>query len=281
MIRTPPGWGLHILGQTMNPVSRDTTWHTESARPPAVRRIGLDDLGIALRRGWEDFASSRADVIFLCLLYPIAGLLLARMALGHGLLPLVFPLASGFALIGPFFGVGLNEISRQRDRRGHASWADAFSVARSPSFGGILLLGVVLMMMFVFWMTLSEVVYNATLGPNAPASVGSFLHDVTQTPAGWLMAIVGIGTGFAFALVAFTISVVSFPMLLDRPVSIETAVLTSVRVVRENPVTMMAWAGIIALLLVLGSLPALLGLVIVLPVLGHATWHLYRRVVRD
>ncbi|MDR3532930.1 MAG: DUF2189 domain-containing protein [Rhodopila sp.] len=284
MIRTPPGWGADMLSQIYHSItttSHDEGWQRaeRASTAPAVRRIGLADLRWALARGMEDFGASRTDVIFLCVIYPLLGLLLARLASGYNMLPLVFPLASGFALIGPLAAVGLNDMSRRRELGLSAGLADAFGVFRSPSIRGIMLLGVVLMGLFLFWLVLSNAVYNLTLGPLPPESLSGFVHDVLYTTAGRTMAVVGIGAGFLFAVVAFTISVVSFPMLLDRDVSLETAVRTSVKVVQRNPLTMAAWGLIIAASLVIGSIPLLLGLIFVMPVLGHATWHLYRRVV--
>jgi uncharacterized membrane protein len=222
----------------------------------------------------------RTDVVFLCLLYPIAGLVMARVTFGHDMLPLLFPLASGFALLGPLFGVGLNELSRRRQAGQSAGWADAFGVIHGPSFGAILLLGIVLTMMFIFWLTLSQVVYVVTLGPEPPASASAFMHDILHTMLGWTMAIVGIGAGFIIAACAFCISVVSFPLLIDQPVSLETAIGTSLRAVRKNLFVMTVWAALIAAALIVALLPAMLGLIVVLPVLGHTTWHLYRRMVR-
>ena len=278
MIKTPPGWGAHVLTQVYQSV---TTVRSDPAisGPATVRRIGLNDLGWALRRGMDDFAASRTDVIFLCVFYPLVGLLLARVASGYNLLPLVFPLASGFALIGPLAGVGLNEMSRRRELGMRTSWGDAFGVLRSPAIGSIILLGLILLGMLLFWLVMANMVYNMTLGPQAPVSLNGFIHDIIYTPAGHLMALAGVATGFGFALVAFVISVISFPMLLDQTSSLEAAVRTSAQVVARNPLTMAVWGLIIVGSLVAGSIPLLLGLIVVLPVLGHATWHLYRRAV--
>ena len=155
----------------------------------------------------------------------------------------------------------------------------AFGVLRSPSIGSIILLGLLLVMIFVFWLSAAWAIYLVTLGPQAPASVGAFASDVLTTPAGWTMAVVGVGVGFMFAILVLTISAVSFPMLLDQDVGVGHAVRTSVRAVIANPGPMALWGLIIASGLVLGSIPLFIGLVIVLPVLGHSTWHLYRKVV--
>ena len=281
MIKTPPGWGAAALTQayhSMTTVHDDGSVERRSVAP-SVRRIGLSDLRWALACGMRDFAASRTDVVFLCLIYPAFGLLMARIASGYELLPLVFPLASGFALVGPLAAVGLNEMSRRRERGESAGLSDALGVFRSPSIGGIMLLGVTLIVMFLFWLVLSNAIYDLTLGPQPPASLTRFAHDIFHTRAGATMALVGIGTGFVFAAVALTISAVSFPLLLDRKVSLEKAIRTSAKVVAHNPLTMATWGMIIAASLAIGSIPLLLGLIFVLPVLGHATWHLYRRAV--
>ena len=251
----------------------------QGAALPLVRRIGLRDLRDALALGVDDFAANRTDVIFLCLIYPIAGLVLARLASGYGLLPLLFPLAAGFALIGPLAGVGLSEMSRRREQGETLRWQDAFGVLRAPSIGSIALLGALLVAIFVLWLIAAEAIFLATLGPQLPDTVGSFLTEVFATPAGWTLIAAGVGVGFLFALLVLVIGVVSFPLLLDHNVGIDLAVSTSVRAVARNPVVMGVWGLIVAGGLVIGSLPLLVGLAAVLPVLGHATWHLYRKLV--
>jgi uncharacterized membrane protein len=284
VIQSPPAWGWDQLRNAVHEIGSakpDEYWHEGAAASgvPAVRRIGVTDLRDALALGVDDFEANRTDVVFLCVIYPIIGLILGRFASGYGLLPLIFPLASGFALVGPFAAVGLNEMSRRREQGETVSWIDAFRVLRSPAIGAILLLGILLIALFLVWLMVAQIIYVATLGPQPPASVAGFFTDVLTTGAGWAMIGVGIGVGFLFAALVLAISIVSFPLLLDRNVGIGTAVSTSVRVVAANPGTMALWGLVVACGLVLGSLPFFVGLVVVLPVLGHATWHLYRKAV--
>jgi uncharacterized membrane protein len=283
VIQTPPGWGWDRLRVAANQIgsARPEEYWRDGVRddtPPVVRRIGVADLRDVLRRGWADFQANRTDVIFLCVIYPIIGLILSR-AVSGGLLPLLFPLASGFALVGPLAGVGLYEMSRRRERGGEVRWVDAFGVLRAPSIGSIALLGVLLIGLFLLWLVLAQVIYVVTLGPDPPPSASAFFTEVFTTSAGRAMIVVGIAVGFLLALLALSISVVSFPLLLDRNVGIGAAVSTSVRAVAANPAVMALWGFIVACGLVLGSAPLFVGLVVVLPVLGHATWHLYRKVV--
>ena len=246
---------------------------------PTVRRIGLADLKDALARGLADFSAIPTHAVFLCLIYPIVGLVLARAIMGYALLPLLFPLAAGFALVGPFAALGLYEMSRRREQGGNVAWPDAFGVIGSRSFGAIVVLGLLLVAIFLFWLVAAETIYELTLGPEPPTSIGSFARDVFTTGAGWTMILVGVGIGFLFALLVLVISVVSFPLLLDRDVGLGAAVWTSARAVIVNPGPMAIWGLIVTGGLVIGSIPLFLGLIIVMPVLGHATWHLYRAVV--
>lgn len=252
---------------------------TQQAALPVVRRIDMAVLRDVLVKGLSDFAAYRTDVVFICLIYPLAGVLLMWVAFDYELLPLLFPLASGFALIGPIAAVGLYEMSRRREQGDETWWGDAVGVVNSPAFGAIMVLGLALIVIFLLWLVAAQAIYNITLGPQPPASIESFVRDVFTTTAGWVMMVVGIGVGFLFAVLVLSISVVSFPLLLDRDVGVYTAVATSIRAVVLNPRPMAMWGLIVAGGLVLGSVPLLVGLIIVMPVLGHATWHLYRSVV--
>ena len=246
---------------------------------PAVHKINLRDIRDALARGVADFSAMPSHAVFLCLIYPIVGLILARLIVGYAVLPLLFPLAAGFALVGPFAAIGFYELSRQREQGLSPSWQHAFDVLHSPSRGAIAALGLLLLAIFFIWVAVAQAIYTASFGYQPAASIPDFLHRVFTTPAGWALIIVGNGVGFLFALSVLIISVVSFPLLLDRDVGAVEAVLTSVRAVAANPLPMATWGLIVAALLLLGALPFFVGLAVVVPILGHATWHLYRKLV--
>jgi uncharacterized membrane protein len=245
---------------------------------PMVRKIGMMDLRDALAKGVEDFRAIPTHVIFLSIIYPVGALVVAQLTL-NDLFHLFFPLAAGFALIGPVAALGLYELSRRRELGLDLWWTHAFDVRHSRSIVGILSLGVLLIVIFLLWVAVAHAIYVATFGLAPPESIPNFLRQVFTTPAGWTLIVVGNGVGFLFAVLVLMISVVSFPLLLDRNVGAGVAILTSVRVVLRNPVTMAIWGMIIAGLLLIGSLPLFIGLAVVMPVLGHSSWHLYRKVV--
>jgi uncharacterized membrane protein len=253
---------------------------TEAAhRRPVVRRIGLADIKDALARGIDDFRVMPTHAVFLCLIYPVVGIVLARLVMGYEVLSLLFPLAFGFALVGPFAAIGFYELSRRREQGLEISWGDVFDVLHSPSRGAIAALGFLLLTIFVIWIAVAQAIYIANFGYEPAASIPDFIRQIFTTLAGWTLIIVGNFVGFLFAVTVLAISVVSFPLLLDRDVGAVEAVLTSVRAVATNPLIMALWGLIVAGLLLLGSLPLLLGLAVVVPILGHSTWHLYRQVV--
>jgi uncharacterized membrane protein len=244
----------------------------------AINEIGISDLKDALAKGLDDFSAMPTHSIFVIVLYPIIGLLLLRVSFGYDMLPVVFPLLAGFTLLGPFTAIGLYEMSRRREQGLPNSW-EALNVFSLLRIWPIFALGAVLTAIFIAWLIAAMSIYQATLGNWYPPSLTEFINRVLFTPEGRTLIVVGWGVGFGFALITFAISVVSFPMLVDRNVGAATAVATSIRAVAANPFTMAVWGVIVAAGLALGSLPALIGLAIVLPVLGHATWHLYRKLI--
>jgi uncharacterized membrane protein len=254
-------------------------WTTTAATSagPELRRIGLDALGIALRRGWADFLEAPTQLIFLCVLYPAIGLVAGTLAAGGDAMHLLYPMAAGFALVGPITALGLYEISRRRERGEKASWRNVFDVLRSPAIGDIVALGLVLVVLFLLWLWAADAIWRATVGA-LPAGIGLWTA-LTGTAEGGRMILIGNLVGFVFAVPVLVATTLSFPMLLDRGGGLVRAVATSARAFMVNPLPMAAWGLVVAALLLLGSLPLFVGLAVVLPVLGHATWHLYRLVV--
>jgi uncharacterized membrane protein len=252
---------------------------SDSPDLPAVRKITFADLHDALANGWDDFMHKPGHVLVITVIYPVIGLFLFRLTFGYNLLPLLFPLAAGFALVGPFAALGFYEISRQRERGLDPSLWSVLNFVGHHSRGAILALGALLMVIFFGWILAAKVIFEDIFGQEPVTSLSGFVHQVFETPEGVTLMIAGNLIGFLFALLCFSISVVSFPLLVDRDVSAIVAIVTSLKAIATNPLTMLAWAAIIVAALIVGSLPALIGLTIVLPVLGHASWHLYRKVV--
>ena len=250
-----------------------------STAQPIVRKIGMADLKDALAKGLADFNAMPTHLVFLCIIYPIVTLIAARTYAGYDVLPLVFPLLAGYTIIGPLVATGMYELSRRREQGLDTSLARTFDVLRSPSILAIATLGAGLMLVYFAWLGAAWTIYLLIFGSAVPASILGFVDQIFTTSAGWTLIIVGSGVGFLFATLAFTLSVMSFPMLLDRDVGIVTAVQTSIRAVLANPIPMGIWGFVIAATLFIGALPVFMGLAVALPVIGHAAWHLYRKVV--
>ena len=252
-----------------------------AARYPEVRHIEIGDLYDCLRAGWEDFMAKPSHVVFIVIVYPLIGVVLAAWTSGANALPMLFPLASGFALLGPFAAIGLYEISRRRELGLDASWRHALSLRRSPALPSIAAVGAMLFAIFIAWLLAAQGLYTALLGPRPPASLAVLATQLLFSAEGWMLIVAGNAIGLLFALVVLSTTVVAFPLLIDRDPGAWVAITTSARAFAANPAPMLAWGFVVALMLVLGSLPLFAGLVVVIPVLGHATWHLYRKVVAD
>ncbi|WIY53091.1 DUF2189 domain-containing protein [Devosia sp. YIM 151766] len=246
---------------------------------PVIRTIRLADLGEALRRGAEDFWAKPSHYILLMLIYPIIGIVLTVWMNGYQTWPLLYPLVGGFALIGPIAALPLYEISRRREAGLEASWRDALNVLRSPALYSILAVGIMLLALFTLWLSAAQALYESLFGSVPPHTLTGLIAQVTGTPGGTTLILVGTGLGALFALVVLCTSVIAFPLLLDRDVGAYVAVETSLRAVLHNPVPMLAWGIIVGAGLFIGALPVFVGLAVVLPIFGHATWHLYRKLV--
>ncbi|MBM3529235.1 MAG: DUF2189 domain-containing protein [Alphaproteobacteria bacterium] len=245
---------------------------------PVVRRIAARDIAEALAAGLRDFRAMPFYGLMFGALYAVGGIAIVLSVTALGMTYLAYPLAAGFALIGPFVAAGLYEVSRQRETGGTPSLAGIWSAIRSrPEIGWM---AFVTLFIFVIWMYQVRFLMALFLGLNASfSSLQQFLTVVLTTTEGLLFLGIGNVVGAILSLLLFSLTVVSFPLLLDREVDFVTAMITSVRAVVTSPAPMIGWAAVIVVLLIVSVLPFFLGLLVTLPVLGHATWHLYRRVV--
>jgi uncharacterized membrane protein len=254
----------------------------EATPPYRIRRIGAADLDWALAEGWRDFRDKRGDILVLALLYPVLGFAAAAVTIDDRLLPLFFPLVAGVSILGPAAASGFYEIAKRREAGLDSSWIHFLDPFRGPARTSLALLTGGLALLFLAWLAIAAMIAASTIGFGPAAGVAGasdFIDRVLYTPQGWTMIILGNLTGFAFAVVTLVFALVSFPMAVDVAADPWTAVTTSIRAVRRNPDVTISWGLRVAGLLVLGSLPAFMGLAIVLPVLGYATWHLYTRIV--
>lgn len=254
---------------------------------PAIRRIRSADLDWALAQGWRDFREMRGDIVFLPLVYPLAGFFALTLAVNASFVPMVFPAVAGLTILGPAVSAGFYEFARRRDAGQDLTWIHFFDPLRRPTRAGLLLLTSGLIIIFALWLTAAFLVYRGTIAAGYHATVDAggdlavraFIRSLFGTSAGWTMIILGNLIGLAFAAVTLALTFVSFPMVVDRRGGALAAVLTSLRVARLNPGATADWGLRVALLLAIGCIPLFVGLPIVLPVLGYATWRLYTRAV--
>jgi uncharacterized membrane protein len=245
---------------------------------PVVRHVTVADIAEALIQGMRDFQAYPIYGLVLGGLYAAGGTVIVLCLTAFGMVYFAYPLAAGFALIGPFVAIGLYEISRRRERGEPVSIPAIWSTVRSRSEIGWM--AFVSLFFFVVWMYQVRLLIALILGLHASfSSLSEFITVLLTTNEGLLFLIIGNLEGAVLSLILFSLTVVSFPLLLDREVDFVTAMVTSVRAVVASPLPMIGWAAAITVLLVVSTIPWFLGLLVTLPVLGHATWHLYRRIV--
>ncbi|MGL4314777.1 MAG: DUF2189 domain-containing protein [Sphingomonas sp.] len=244
-----------------------------------VRRIGFKDVGWALAEGWRDFRAKRGDLIFAGLLYPVICLIAIVTTVNDPLLPLFFPLVAGVSIAGPAVASGFYELARRREDGEDASWSHFLDPLKGRSRLPLLLLTMMLAALFVGWLLAAYVIYDAIFAGSAPMHISDALPRLIGSSEGVSLIVIGNLVGLGFAIVTLVTSWLSFPMVVDKPVDALTAVETSLRAARVNLATLTGWGLCVALLLLVGTIPLGIGLAVVLPWLGYATWHLYTRVV--
>ena len=251
----------------------------EQARVAPVtvaRNLDIIDLRAALAAGWADFKACPAFGLFFGAIYVAAGLLLYFELFARGKFLWLIVASAGFPLLAPFTAVGLYEVSRRREAGLPMSWRAVLGASRGRGDEQILTMGAILFVAFSFWLMIAHGIFAVFM---ADAGVGKEGLELFLSGAGLAMLVVGTIAGALIALAFYAITVISLPLLVDRDYDFVTAIIVSLATVRSNTVVMLIWAVLIASALFVAMLPLFLGLLIVLPVLGHATWHLYRRVV--
>lgn len=247
---------------------------------PRIHTLSVSDLPSVLKLGTEDFLAKPSHGVFITLIYGLIALFTALIGLGENFLPLLFPLLAGSAIIGPLAASGLYELSRRREQGLDYSWHHVFDVIYAPSRAGIAAMGIGLAILFAAWLMSAQLLYTAFMPNSQPDSFVAMWQQVFSSSAGWSLLIVGSAIGFVYSVVVYAATVVSLPMMLHHKVSLGKAVLTSLRAVQQNWRAMAAWYCIVVTMVILGAIPLFLGLAVIAPILGHATWHLYRKTIR-
>ncbi len=247
-----------------------------------IRKIGLGDLFEALRRGYADFGAKPSSAVpLLIVFYALAALIFTLFAFGQEMRYLAFPIVAGFTLIGPIVAIGFFAISRRRERGQSLRWRAAFGFIHTSHFAPVLALSIIMTLLYVGWLYMAELIFFSLFGDGGITSPSAFINEVLTTRQGGALIAYGNFVGFLFAFAAMALSVVAFPLTLDKPVTSLTAIAVSIRAFTANAYVLAVWGLIVVALLALGSALFLIGLAIALPVLGHATWHLYRMLVES
>jgi uncharacterized membrane protein len=252
---------------------------SERAKQVPVRKISDEDLRASLRQGWEDFGDLRGDLVFAGLIYTVIGLAAVVMTASKPLIPFFYPVVAGVALLGPIAAVGFYELARRRESGHEVHWYNFVDVRKRPSVDDMGIVAGLLLVIFVGWLLAAAALYAVIFGWATPTSIGGFLTMVLTTARGWALIVSGLLVGAIFGWFVLALSVASLPMLVDCDVTAADAVRASWRASHANKGEMIRWGVIVAALLVLGSIPAFVGLAFVLPWLGYSTWHLYTRLI--
>ena len=244
---------------------------------PVLNDLSMAAVKASLRDGWADFRAQPGFGLFFGAIYMLGGLLILGFLNQIGAPWMIIPLAIGFPLLGPFVAVGLYEVSRRIHEDEPVTWRGVLAQVfhqRERQLGWM-----AFVVMFIFWIWVYQVrlLFALFLGFKSVSSWDRFIEIVLSTPEGLGFLAVGTVVGAILALVLFATTVISLPLLAERDVDFVTAMITSVAAVVKNPLPMLVFGFIVGVATLLALLPAFLGLLVVLPVLGHATWHLYRR----
>jgi len=242
--------------------------------PIHIHRMTLKDIRDALAAGWDDLQHSRTDALLMGGVFPVGGVIFAAAFVIQGFLPFVFPLLAGFALIGPLATLWFAALSRQREL-GEESVSYVFA---QPRMKQIQRLALIAILIYLAWNAVAGIIYYLTLGSSNADPNAEFFVRVFTTTAGWELIIIGCTVGAVFAVVTLAISAISFAVVIDRPVTAFQAIGISLQAMLQNPLFVLAWGAVVIAGLLIGGVTFLLGMVVVLPVLGHATWHIYRRM---
>ncbi len=248
---------------------------------PHTNPITADTIVTALYRGVGDFRSAPVFGLFFGGIYAVGGLIILGALTVLGARWLIFPVAIGFPLIGPFVAAGLYEVSRQMEKDIQPTWKSVLTVVFQQQRRELGWMAFITLFVFWVWMYQARLLLAIFLGKTSFSTVPAFLTAVTTTPEGLAFLVVGTIVGLLLSLFLFSVSVISMPMLMDRNIDFVTAMITSIRTVVQNPVPMLGWGVVVTCLAVLAMLPFFLGIVLVLPILGHTTWHLYRAAVDE
>ena len=256
---------------------RDICLHSDEI---ITRKITMQDLRQSLREGWQDYSEKPISTFTLLILYyPLFAVIFVMTSMGQDLRYLIFPAVAGFTLIGPVIAIAFFEMSRQKENGLRMSWRKAFGFIHSYSFAPILGLSIVMTMLYAGWLYLAEALYFSLFADTPPASVADFFNQLVTTRHGWALIFYGNLIGFLFSFAAMAFSVIAFPLALDKPVTTLTAVAVSVKAFLDNVWVLGVWGFIVVLIMALGAALFFVGLAVALPILGHATWHLYKKIV--